>query len=532
MSALDVLKLTESLQQELRQDPALPLTGPAGVVFLNKVLPTLSSVPFSFSWEEHIGILKCLRHACAGSFSNAQLLTELRVPATVLHLITTSHASYLAEKEHAYANNDNHKHKYKYTSELSCSSLSSSNSLSPATAVEHAVRELEPSFSDTQFKQLFTLAVQVLANYTSCKPPSSSPSSPSDPPTPPCTLWSLTGIEGFSQLLHLAVSFNSQGGLSATFAALNNCLRVPPTQDLGVGEAVAVARTVAASRQLCCQMALSVVGLQFAEMASKEHGSGGQVHPNVEWFQILTLHFFKTNHMVTVLSAVQRSAAMLAATPGHKECFSVSMSHEEVIFLCALDTILSDADVQADVMQREESFASLRGVLLHVAALLLPSAHLTSARHPRVVPVDATSVAVDEKYAVYLSTLRPPAPPAPPPHASSPSSSPPQSSSSIDLETLTTPAASVCLSILAILAGICNSSLGGAIAVSSSSLSCSPDSTRATHGPTIGHVLQRDLLTAGVMNICCSFLTGLNKIKSGECSAVQSTAAVLCCAVL
>lgn len=498
MTTLGVLEVTGSLLQEMKElhqqtGSVLQLPGASSgtaspphepsepaAVFVEKMLSDLRG---SFTCEEHISILKCLRHACAGSFANAQLLTELQVPAAVLEIIASSHASYLAEKEHSY------------DSQAQAQAMSSSSSDQISTNTE--------SFSDAQFKSLFTVAMQVLANYSSCKPPSSS-SSPSSPISlTASTLWVLTGVEGFSQLLHIAVSCSSQSGLSAAFAALYNCLLVPT---LGVGE------EVASSRQLCCQMALSVFDLQFAEMTAQGGSSSGTntpttVHPNVEWFQILTMYLLKTNQMVAVLRMVKRSAEVLAATAGHSECFSVSMTHEEVIYLCALDTLLSDSEVMEDTLLRTSGFSSLLALLEYVTSLLLPNPHLTSAMYPHFVTVDEASVAVDEKYAVYLSSRTCARGEvknefSPPPSSSS------SSGSSIDVESLYTPAASVCLSILALFATLSNSALG------EQNASSSPSDVH--NQMSVGEVIKQEMLKLGAMNICCSFLTGLNKIKTGE----------------
>jgi hypothetical protein len=473
MSAFNVLMVTEALLQQMKehhQNTRSILLLNSNPVFVEKVLQGL---PGSFTCDEHISILKCLRHACAGCFSNAKLLTELAIPAAIMQIVTASYASYLNEKEHSYDN--------------------------PAPSDTTNTETISESFSDSQFSSLFTVAVQVLANYSACRDVCS-------PPLTAPTLWSLLGVNGFSQLLNIAVSFHSQNGLSATFAALYNCLLVPA---LGAGEAVA------SSRQVCCQMALSVVDLQFAEMtaSSKTTTTGSSssssnsscnssnkspsVHPNVEWFQIVVLHLLKMGQAVRVLQAVKRSAEVLADTAGSSECFSVTMTHEEIIYLCALDTILSDDSVWEDAVECEETFAHMLGVMRHVARLLLsPTGIMTSAVHPQVVTVDANSVQIDEKYAVYLTSPRPPL-------CGDKTATSSQTTSEVDIDSLTTPAASVCLNLLAVFAALSNSTLGEKV------------SSFSAERKTIGEVVKQEMLAAGVMNICCSCLTGLNKIKTG-----------------
>lgn len=482
MAAFDAIAISELLLQEMKvvhQETGVIVLLSSNLVFVDRVLKGLSGG--AFTCDEYLSVLKCLRHACAGNFPNAKLLTELQVPGAVLDFLSKSYAAYLDEKD--YLNNN-------------------------TTPSHNAPRSETPS--DAQLKTLLTLTTQVLANFSACKDTSCSSAAT---PLTVNTLWSLGGVDVFSSLVNMAASLSAQGALAATFAALYSCLL---SAELGASA------QVAASRQLCCQLALSVLDLQYAELSSKGGCGGGgsalsaatSAPPSVEWFQLLVLQLLKEGQAVRALQSVKRSEQMLAGlAAAHAECFSVTMTHEEVIFLCALDSCLDDHSSLAGAVQGEAGQAALLGLLRHVAALMTPRPGMTSAWYPGVVPVEASSVAVDEEFAVYLTAGRP----APP------SGSPAEQDVQLDIDSLATPAASVCVNILAKLAALSNAALGECAALSHGQMS------RAL---TLGEALKQALLEAGVLNICCSCLTGLHKIKSGVCRLVHLCVSVSVCSWL
>mmetsp|Transcript_26533 Transcript_26533/g.44857 ORF Transcript_26533/g.44857 Transcript_26533/m.44857 type:complete len:604 (+) Transcript_26533:100-1911(+) len=462
MSKSDITLMAQSYLNELQmvtkqRNEILPLT--SNRAFIDSVLKVL---PGSFSCEEYISIMRVLRHSCAGHFVNAQLLTEMLLPQSINEIVCTEYTKYLEKKEHVYE-------------KASCSEIPD-------------IDASDTSPSDAEFKNLLTVVTQVLANYSSCKDSTCSTLSPA------ASLWAQGGVKFFSSLLNMSVSVSAQNALSATFAALNNCLLC-----LEINAAEELAR----SRQLCCQMALSVVDLKFSEMISggKASKAFSTEHPSVEWFQIVVMKLLKSGHLVDVLQVVKRSTSVLTDISEYTECFSVVLTHEQVIYLCVLDTLLGDIKELGSFHESESNFSPLKHLLHHVTNLLSPEPRMTSSWYPRVVTVDENSMAIDERYAVYLSSLRPSR--TAPDTLSATSCD--QNVTSLDIDSLCTPAASVCIGILAKFASLSNSVFGEKIA-----------SFFGEGKETIGDILKQEMLDAGAMNICCAYLTGLNKIKTDK----------------
>ena len=477
---MDISALAASLQHELQASlrstgvvPPLSATHP---FVQHALLPLVHSHSPTPSHEQCVSILRVLRVACAGSLPNALLLIELGVPSAVVQLVTSSYAQYLEDKQHSY------------------DQTAPSEGTHDATITASA--SVSVSVSDAEIKNLLTVASQVLANFSSCRDLHCS----NEFRPAAASLWAMGGVELFSSLLNMAVSLSAHNALSAIFAALHSCLLCPE---------VDAATELTSSRQICCQMALSVVDMKFAEMhtkdsanasASKSNNTSSENNANVEWFQIVVARLLKTGHVVRLLQVVKRTAAVLADITSASECFAVTMTHEEIIYLCALDTIISDNSTLEEVTQSEIYFNHLKQLLQYIASLLIPAPGMISMHYPDVLTVDASSVAIDEKYALYLSSRRP----ILTPENDKAGLGVNAATTNLDLDSLSTPAASVCVNLLAKFSALSNSVLGERIA------------TFSEQKEVFGSILKQELLEAGIMNICCSYLTGLNKIKTGK----------------
>ena len=374
------------------------------------------------------------------------MLTDYNISSLVMNIITSSYTNYTNEKEYSH------------------------------DELQDTCIDKNENFDE--YKSLFSIASQVLANYSSCKP--GEDISESDRYLTASTMWNFIGVTGFSQLLNIQVTLKSQNGLAATFAALYNCLLVPNLD---------VASEVISCRQLCCQMALSTIDMQFANMKSTvQTNCNENSPPNVEWFYIVVMYLFKNGNMLDLLRIVRRTEEVLLSITGHEECFSLTMTHEEIIYICTLEKLLNDESVLKLTLQNKKTYDSLICVLTYLTGLLIPSGTSTSMCYPEVCRIDASSIAVDEKYAKFLFSLRPKALST--------------DISVTDIESLSTPAASVCISVFACIS-----------AFSNSSLSC--HEREFTSGQNVSDMIKSEMLRLGAMNICCSYLTGLNKTKTG-----------------
>ena len=393
---------------------------------------------------------KCLRLACAGNCDNAVLLTKIGAPQIVGESISACFCAYQEEREASSRdissddkslNRDENSHKSNSSSHENGGDIS----------------------SESLFKSLFTVAMQFFANYSSCKSLDNSVLV-----SFPNTLWSengIGGVEGFSKYINMAVVLKARNGLTAIFAALYNCF---------LAEVDGTLTSFKSSRQLCCQLALSVMDMQYAECASSKSmdiRTSLPIHPNVEWFQILVLYLVKKDCFVAVLQQVKRNqVGQLDA----KACFSLAMSHEEIIYISALQSILEDR-----VSVQHVPTECMQHIVWYLSQLILDNSDgLAGGIYPSAKTFDEESVAMDVKFAEFLSALQP-----------KEEKFTGDKLRAVDHRVLSMPSTTCCMSIFSDLAAICNS----------------------TDAP-----FKEDLLKSGVMNICSAFLAGILEIKKGN----------------